>query len=443
MARMHDVIVLGAGVAGSATAKLLAEKGWDTLLVDRHRFPKHKVCGEFLSPESQDTLSRIGLLEEIKPLSPSLIANAAIYMRGGNAIRFTLPAPGFGLSRYRLDSSLHHAALSAGAQLRQGETAVALERDEQGYIVYLRNGQQVEQLRARLVISACGGTGGPSLGTSGSLMTDGGLQREGQASFRPPFLSQSRYSGNKTQRRDSVAQGLVGVKMHFEYAGKRESDFDTKGDDVDPESTLARYKRNGAESAAIEGIVELYFFRGGYAGLNAIEDGRVNVAALLDKRELPKGGQSVIAMLEEAANRHPRLKERLDSMKPLHETAAAVSPVRISPNPVPWKSGPLVGDAICRIPPLCGDGMSMALRSSELCAMYADRLLKGDCTIADLERGYSAAISAEFAGPLKWGVFAQSLLSSPLLASVLPGLARLAPGAVVGMFQATRLRAIK
>ncbi|MBW7460228.1 FAD-dependent oxidoreductase, partial [Paenibacillus sepulcri] len=45
---MYDAIVLGAGIAGSSMALSLARQGWNTLLVDRHSFPRHKVCGEFL-----------------------------------------------------------------------------------------------------------------------------------------------------------------------------------------------------------------------------------------------------------------------------------------------------------------------------------------------------------------------------------------------------------
>ena len=47
MNRLYDAVVLGAGIAGSSMAKQLADQGWDTLLVDRRRFPRHKVCGEF------------------------------------------------------------------------------------------------------------------------------------------------------------------------------------------------------------------------------------------------------------------------------------------------------------------------------------------------------------------------------------------------------------
>ncbi|RIX48580.1 NAD(P)/FAD-dependent oxidoreductase [Paenibacillus nanensis] len=386
MTCVYDAVVLGAGVAGSAAAKALADCGWSTALLDRHRFPRHKVCGEFLSPESQGTLARLGLEEAVKELSPSRITRTELYMHRGGAIAIPLPGAAYGISRYLLDAILLRAAETAGVLVRQGMTALSVQRRGELYEITARtgHGNGTEKLLARSVIGAWGGAGLK------------GIVREGLS---------------------HAAESYVGVKMHY----RARSD--------------GRSGQSGSEA------VELYFFEGGYLGLNAVEDGNLNAAALLRRDDIPASHRSVAAMLEEAAARHPRLRERMADLTALPETASAVSPVRISLRPVPWADMPLIGDAVCRIPPLCGDGMSMALRSAELCVTFADRYLRGGLTLPQWERAYSAALMREFRRPLRWGRLAQALLGSPLLSHALPGLARAAPWAAAGMVRATRLSA--
>ncbi|RJE87549.1 NAD(P)/FAD-dependent oxidoreductase [Paenibacillus sp. 1011MAR3C5] len=404
MTTIYDVAVLGAGVAGSAAAKSLASQGWNTVLLDRQRFPRHKVCGEFLSPESQETLSRLGLLDAVHALSPSVITSTSLYLESGGVIRLPLPGAALGISRYRLDACFHQEAAAAGACIREGVTVLSAELQDGRYSLTLRSGGQTEVLRARAVIAAWGGAG-----LAGELLAGRDLSGERRGVGIAPFV-----------RREAVRQspqvpGLVGVKMHYRIA------------DSAPHSV----QENNA--------VELYFFRGGYAGLNRVEDGKVNIAALLNRGDIPAKSRSVSAMLEEAVSRHSALQERIAGLVALPDTAAAVSPVRISMRPVAWSGFPLIGDAVCRIPPLCGDGMSMALRSAELCSASADRYLRGELLLGDWEREYKAAIMREFSKPLRWGRFAESLLSSALLSRALPALARLAPRAARGMIQATRL----
>jgi len=397
--------VLGAGIAGSAAAKALASHGWSTVLLDRQRFPRHKVCGEFLSPESQETLARLGLLETVQELSPSRITQTSLFLENGGVIRIPLPGAALGVSRYRLDSAFHQEASAAGATIREGATVLSVERLNGYYELTLRCGGELEVLCARAVIAAWGGAG------LAGVLADG-RERSSERSTEGP-RSNPRGEG---VRHSPQAPSLVGVKMHYRGAD------------------------SGAFTSGQAASVELYFFRGGYAGINGVEDGKVNIAALLERGDIPSNHRSVPAMLEEAARRHPGLRERIAVLSPLPDTAAAVSPVRISMRPAAWSGIPLIGDAICRIPPLCGDGMSMALRSAELCTAYADRYLRGELSLGEWERDYKVAIAREFSRPLRWGRFAESLLSSALLSRALPVLARLAPRAARGMIQSTRLR---
>ena len=60
MSKQADVIVIGAGVAGTSCALQLAKQGHRTILLDRQSFPRHKTCGEFMSPETKEMLDYLG-----------------------------------------------------------------------------------------------------------------------------------------------------------------------------------------------------------------------------------------------------------------------------------------------------------------------------------------------------------------------------------------------
>jgi flavin-dependent dehydrogenase len=67
-----DVVVVGAGPAGAATAILLAEHGLSVRLVDRAQFPRAKICGEYLSPEAPRLLDRLGALKAVDAVASPL-----------------------------------------------------------------------------------------------------------------------------------------------------------------------------------------------------------------------------------------------------------------------------------------------------------------------------------------------------------------------------------
>src|SRR4030095_11779060 len=136
MARILDAAVLGAGLAGSSLAKSLADKGWETLLLDRQSFPRHKVCGEFLSPESQSTLHALGINESISGLGHREIERIRIIFENGAEMELALPGKAWGLSRYTLDSALHQAAVQAGATLQTGATITAVRPTDRGYEIH-------------------------------------------------------------------------------------------------------------------------------------------------------------------------------------------------------------------------------------------------------------------------------------------------------------------
>lgn len=190
----------------------------------------------------------------------------------------------------------------------------------------------------------------------------------------------------------------------------------------------------------MEPVVELYFFPGGYLGVCPIEGGLVNAAALLKREAYLNADKTVPGIIAAAALRNPKLNKRLTNAVPVPGTQAAVAPVDLNRKPLAWDMIPQVGDAAMMIPPLCGDGMSMALRSAHLCTPLADGYLRGEISLAGWQQQYTRSIQREFKRPLRWGRFLQALIGFPVMPRLLPGAAKLAPGLAAMLVQATRLK---
>ena len=85
-ARRADVVVVGAGPAGAATAILLAEHGLDVVVVDRAALPRPKICGEYLSPEAGRLLDRLGVLKALDTAGAVPVAGMRITGPDGTSV---------------------------------------------------------------------------------------------------------------------------------------------------------------------------------------------------------------------------------------------------------------------------------------------------------------------------------------------------------------------
>src|SRR2546423_8949488 len=83
---MSDVIVVGAGPAGAASAILLAERGFGVLVLDRTAFPRPKICGEYLSPEAARVLDRLGVLKALDAAGAAALAGMRIIAPDGTSV---------------------------------------------------------------------------------------------------------------------------------------------------------------------------------------------------------------------------------------------------------------------------------------------------------------------------------------------------------------------
>lgn len=112
---MPDVIIIGAGPAGSVASILLARRGWRVTLLEQHRFPRHKVCGECISALGIDVLARLGLADDIASLNPTRLRRSIFVAPSGRTAVFDLPREMWGIPRDVLDERLLAAARNAGA----------------------------------------------------------------------------------------------------------------------------------------------------------------------------------------------------------------------------------------------------------------------------------------------------------------------------------------
>ena len=109
-----DVLVIGAGPAGSACAQLLARAGRNVWLVDQHDFPRDKICGDGLIPDSHAALRRLGVYDEVAALATPVQHVRCVGPRGGFV---DVPGALSVLPRKLLDHILVRAAVRAGVRL--------------------------------------------------------------------------------------------------------------------------------------------------------------------------------------------------------------------------------------------------------------------------------------------------------------------------------------
>jgi geranylgeranyl reductase family protein len=151
-----DLIVVGAGPAGSVAARELARRGRRVVLLEAKRFPRPKTCAGGISPSARSSLRRLGLWDRIAPEAYE-IRGIRLGAPSGRETQWVGAASAVELNRSRLDHLLARAAVEAGAELREGHEVVALVCDRgrtEG--VRLAGG---DVLRATWVIAANGANG--------------------------------------------------------------------------------------------------------------------------------------------------------------------------------------------------------------------------------------------------------------------------------------------
>jgi len=115
------IVIVGGGLAGLISSLLLNRAGYEVTLIEKKRYPFHRVCGEYISNEVRPFLKSLGI--DVDSLCPSQISKLAISSVSGRSFNCELDLGGFGISRFTLDNYLYEKASRQGVNFILGQKA--------------------------------------------------------------------------------------------------------------------------------------------------------------------------------------------------------------------------------------------------------------------------------------------------------------------------------
>ena len=342
---MSDVIVVGAGPAGAASAILLAERGFEVLVLERAAFPRPKLCGEYLSPEAARVLDRLGVLK-------ALDAAGAVPLAG---MRITAPDGRVVEGRYR----------RVGSWRPYRDHALAMPREALDAILADRLRVLPIDFRERVRVTDVIVEGENVVGVEA---TDaGGVSHR----FRAPLVLAA-------DGRASVVGHRLG--LHRRHPLQR--------------MALVTYLRG------LEGVGDLGEFfvdPPDYAILNPVAPGRVNMSLVVPLGDAARFSDRLDTFFAARARQLKHLARRIagaEMMAPVR----ALGPLAYRVKAPAVGGVMLVGDAAGFYDPFTGEGVFTGLRSAELAAETATAALRTrDCS-ATMLAAYTLSRRAAFAG---------------------------------------------
>lgn len=349
-----DLAIIGAGPAGSSAAITAARAGARVALLESKQFPRHKVCGEFLSAEALHVLSELlgdtaalwGLMNEAPEISRTRL------WLGTRKLEADVSPAALSITRYELDAALWRAAQTAGIDCRDNCEVAAVDGDGP---FQLRT--PARAIEARALIVAAG-----------------------------------RWSQFVADRSLPTGPKWIGLKAHFR----------------EPRPNLS---------------TDLYFFSGGYCGVQPISREAVNACAMVRSDHA--------SSLPEVFRLHPALQARTASWLPITQTVSTAPLLYRAAQPVRGNML-FAGDAASFIDPFVGDGISIALRSGKLVSECLRGFLAGSGSLAECATAYQAEYARRFAPLMSVASRIRWVLSLPAAAQAgffelfrLPGVMRL------------------
>ena len=236
-ANIFDVAIAGAGPAGTSVAIHLALQGARVVLIEEKKFPRAKLCGEFISPECLTHFKRLGVMEQMTAAGGASLSETVFYSRRGSSL--AVPSEWFesgdnalGLSRSEMDHQLLERAKSVGVEVLEESHASQPVREGQTVRgVSVKTSEVTRDYHALLTIDATGRT------------------RALARHLDPP----------RANRRKNL-KSLVAFKAHLE----------------------------NAQVAA--GACEIYFYKRGYGGLSGVEGNVSNLCFIVAANDVRRYG---------------------------------------------------------------------------------------------------------------------------------------------------------
>ena len=336
---MKPITIIGGGLAVLTLGIFLRRENVPVAVIEAGKYPRHRVCGEFVSGRGRGIFCGLGLEEKISEKVEA--STVSFHLKNRARVRLRLEEPGLCVSRYVLDALLAEEFEGAGGILKRGERA-NVDADRDG------------------VVRATG-----------------------------------------RRRSENQAGHLFGLKAH-------------------------------AMDASLSADLELHFGAGEYVGLCGVGGERVNVCGLFFSREPIR-------------SLHDRWKEILascvwsDALASAswdEESFSSVAGLTLS-RQAP-ESQFAIGDAATMIPPLTGNGMSMAFESAAVAFEPLLEYSRGQISWDDCLLRRAVAWDRTFSARLRWAAFVQSLLFNTAGQQFLLMCTRLFPRLPVFFFSRTR-----
>jgi len=347
MAGTKSITIIGGGLAGLTLGLGLRQLGVAVTICEAGRYPRHRVCGEFISGCGQLTLARLGLRALLDQAGAVPAHTTAFYSATRASVPRSLPSPALCLSRFKLDAALAKQFRDLGGELREDQRAPLADLGE-------------------------------------------GLVRA---------------TGRRAEAEPGGARWF-GLKVH-------------------------------ARNVSLTADLEMHVSPRGYVGLCRLDDGEVNVCGLFRKKVNDGDG---LKNSRELLRGQPgsALRERLADAVFDDDSFCSVAGLCLSPRQAVTRAEISVGDAITMIPPVTGNGMSMAFESAELAVAPLAAWSRGEASWGDVRRQIAQSCDAAFARRLLWAKWLQRLILAPALQTPLVVLAARCDGFWQLAFDRTR-----
>ena len=352
------IVIAGAGPAGSSLAIHLRNLGLQVMLVERCKFPRAKLCGEFISPECLKHFDELGVLDEMLAAGGDRIYETVFYETAGRNI--SVPSRWFddgglalSLSRARMDEILLDAARATGAAVLDETTVTGL----------IKTNGSVTGVKVR---------------------DSSGVTREVPASMTV----------------DATGRGRVLSRMADKSAAHKE-----------PKPRFVGFKAHLRGVNMTRGRCEIYAFRGGYAGLSHVENGEANLC-FLARASLVLQESDADGIFERLKKQNARASTTLAAAEKIHDWLA-VSVPSFGANPQPELNGLFaVGDSAAFVDPFTGSGMLLAVESA---AALADCIAEFGGDMTTIRSRYRQICETRFAPRLNVSGMIRYVAYEPLL----------------------------
>ena len=401
-----DVIIVGGGPAGASAAIHLAARGARVVLAEQKKFPREKLCGEFISPECLEHFERLGALDLMEAAGGARVARTVFYAASGRSLN--VPSAWFaggghaalGLSRAEMDARLLERARAVGVCVLEETTlaGVLVEEVED-------EGKRLNGATQSKRLNGLTRRGARVVGVR--LHVAGGREIERRAPLTIDATGRGRAVVRRARREAEVLSETHGRRAEESRAGEKRAraSLEKSG-----RASLVAFKAHleGARGEARD--CEIYFYKGGYGGLSRVERGLSNLCFIARASDVRERESDAERVMREVLMRNRRAAHTLAGARASSRWLGVAIESFGRHNPAPAAGLLAVGDAASFIDPFTGSGMLMALESGELAAQsvskHLDEIVAGAETrlaaaLDSLACDYRAAYSARFDARLR------------------------------------------